>query len=320
MSKALSTTGIAAALCAPLLVTASSARAELCYDDAVGKGRFYGGPSASIVYDATFKKTNVRLRHLEKAVPQGAATWSNWEGQRDLLLFTAERGNDNAYIMGIDAKTGKHVGTAKIKSDHAGGIAVFERLGWAFVSGVRRNGQDTVVRFSLKKLKRAIKNNAPIKPETETAVAIGASFLTSHGPTDTLWVGAFDDDSLGAMEAYKVRADGEIDPLGEPWEVPKKTQGLVVTRNLFVFSTSLGNDNRSNIYVVRRGKGERELSRKRLFCFRAPSMAEGMAVYGNDVFLIFESAAAKYRKKNPRNVIASAHKAPLTGLDRLVPR
>jgi hypothetical protein len=45
-----------------------------------------------------------------------------------------------------------------------------------------------------------------------------------------------------------------------------------------------------------------------------------MAVYGNDVFLIFESAAAKYRKKNPRNVIASAHKAPLGGLDRLVPR
>jgi len=321
MNKAPSTTAIAGALCALLLVIATPASsAELCYTDALdGKGRFYEGPSASIVYDGMYKKTNVRLRHLDDSIPQGAATWSNWDGDDDLLLFTAYRGGNDAYVMGIDPKTGKHVGTAEIKSFHAGGIAVFEKLGWAYVSGVRRNGQDTVAHFSLDKLKQAIKKNAFIEAETETAVLVASSFLTSHGPTNTLWVGAFSDDSLGVMEAYKVRADGELDPVGELWEVPKKTQGLVVTKDLFIFSTSLGNDNRSNIYVVRRGKGEQKLSRNRLYCFRAPSMAEGMTRYGDDVFLIFESAAAHYVEKKPRNVIASAHKVTLKALDTLVP-
>jgi hypothetical protein len=121
------------------------------------------------------------------------------------------------------------------------------------------------------------------------------------------------------MAAYKVQGDGDLERMNGEWEVPKKAQGLVVRKNMFVFSTSLGNDNRSNIYVVKRGEGERKLSAERLTCFRAPSMAEGLTVYGDDIFLIFESAAAYYKAKDPRNVIADAHKTPIAVLERLMP-
>jgi hypothetical protein len=305
-----------------LLLAGSTASAELCYTDSSGKdGPFYDGPSASYMYDDTFRRTNIRLGHFDSHIPQGAATWSNWNSEQDLLLFTAYSAKGGRpFIMAFEPKSTKHIGTVSVSSqhesvNHAGGIAVFEKLGWAFMSGPeRKDGQSTVVSLSLKKLKQTIKDNGVIAPESETVVT-SASFLTSHGPTDTLWVGHHSPDKLGTMEAYKVGADGELTALSGRWEVPKKTQGLVVTKDLFVYSTSLGNDNRSNIYVVRRGKNEGDLSRAKLVCFRAPSMAEGMTVYGNKVFLIFESAADHYVEKKPRNVIPHAHQASLAKLE-----
>ena len=44
-------------------------------------------------------------------------------------------------------------------------------------------------------------------------------------------------------------------------------------------------DTRSNIYVVRRGKGSSSLDTARMYCFRAPSMSEGLTVYGKDVYV-----------------------------------
>src|SRR6185503_850150 len=221
-------------------------------------------------------------------------------------------------VMAFEPKSAKHVGTAQIDTgegdNHAGGIAVFEKLGWAFMTGPKdKNGQATVVRLSLKKLDKAIRDNGVLAPESKTVVT-AASFVTSHGPTSTLWVGNDNEKGTGTMESYVVGADGQLKATSERWEVPMKTQGLVVTKDLFVFSTSLGNDNRSNVYVIRRGKGEHDLSTARLVCFRAPSMSEGMAVHGDNVYLVFESAADYYVKKNPRNVIPNAHRAPLAKL------
>jgi hypothetical protein len=227
--------------------------------------------------------------------------------------------------MGIEPKSAKHIGTAQVDTgregdNHAGGIAVFEKLGIAFMTGQKTtNGQATVIHLSLKKLKQAIKDNGVVQTETETAVT-SASFLTSHEPTSTLWVGNHSEDGTSSMEAYKVGKDGTLKAISERWEVPMKAQGLVVTKDLFVFSTSLDNDNRSNIYVIRRGKGEHDLSTANFVCFRAPSMSEGMTVYGAKVFLIFESAADYYAKKKPRNVIPYAHQAPLAKLDDWLPK
>jgi hypothetical protein len=174
-------------------------------------------------------------------------------------------------IIGIDAKTGKKVGAAKIAYSHVGGIAVFETLGWAFVSD---DDSHKVRKYPLEKLANAIQKSDKLAAEGPPQEVIGSSFLTSHGPTNTLWAGIFEDSPAGGrpqMKAYKVDKS-----------VPTKTQGLVVTKDFFIFSTSLGRNNRSNLYVLRRGKDETDLDKARLFCFRSPSMSEGIAVYGDD--------------------------------------
>ena len=80
------------------------------------------------------------------------------------------------------------------------------------------------------------------------------------------------------MYSYKVAADGSLATQAGAYEVPKKTQGLLVTASRFIYSTSYGNDNRSNIYVV--DGGARTISPSTAKCFRAPSMTEGITEYG----------------------------------------
>lgn len=300
-----------------------------------GDGAFYEGDAASYMYDELFSGTKIVLKHLDTHIPQGAATWSNYDGKKDAILVTAYTKDKDKlpYIMAFEPKTGKHLGTAavttehssdEIASNHAGGIAVFEEQGWAYMSGptakITKDGpaEATVVKLSLEKLKAAIERNGKIDPETEDVVTF-SSFLTSHGPTDTLFVGEFNDAGMGSMEAYKVAGDGTLTALPDRWDVPKKAQGVVVRKDIFVYSTSLGNDNRSNIYVVKRGKNETDLSKATFYCFRAPSMAEGLTVYGDYVLLVYESAADYYKAKKPRNVISNAHKASLARLEQFIP-
>jgi glutamine cyclotransferase len=134
-----------------------------------------------------------------------------------------------------------------------------------------------------------------------------------------LWAGRFNKKGREFMRAYTVSGDGALTVRGGKFQVPAKTQGLVVTDDVFVYSTSHGRKNRSNIYVVKRGEGSSDLDRAKLSCFRAPTMSEGMAVYGDDVYLAYESGASYYLRgdNNPDNVIENLHKAPLAELARL---
>jgi hypothetical protein len=327
------------ALVAALLFGSATpvAAAITCSSNSTVKDPFYPGKAASDVYDNRFKESH-RIPFLPEHVPQGLATWSNWphgSGDDDLLLVTSYD-DDKAYslIIGIDAKTGRQMGAARIAYSHVGGIAVFEKLGWAFVSD-EQNGK--VRKYSLKKLADAISTSDKkmLPSEGKDQPVIGSSFLTSHGPTNTLWAGQFKDSAKGGrphMKSYKVDDTGKLTPEVGVWEVPTKTQGLVVTKDLFIFSTSLGRNKRSNLYVVRRGEDEFDLDRARLFCFRSPSMSEGIAVYGDRVYVTYESGARLYNPSKstapgghlvapdrPRNIIKNLHRASLASLDELAP-
>ena len=133
------------------------------------------------------------------------------------------------------------------------------------------------------------------------------------------------------MQAFKVTKGGQLEQVPGLWQVPIKTQGLVVTKDVFIYSTSHDRDKRSNLYVVRRGKDKTELEKARLFCFRSPSMSEGIAVYDDNVYVAYESGAAIFNptdapgpgpgKPNvPRNIIKNLHRAPLASLAELAPR
>lgn len=281
---------------------------------------FYHGPRASDTYDNRFTDSH-RVPGLRTHIPQGTATWSNWQGEDDLILVAGydKVNKTESQINAIDAETGEHVGTAEIDYSHVGGIAVFEKQGWAYISGPQ---EGTIRKYSLPKLKEAIKTFGKIEPEGREQIVYASSFLTSHGPSNTLWSGRFNDTGRDTMHSYTVADNGDLGYRPGSWEVPRKSQGLVVTKDLFIYSTSHGRNNRSNIYVVRRGDGSSSLDTARLHCFRAPSMSEGLTVYGNDVYVAYESGASYYSGANdkPDNIIEDLHKASLSALETLPPR
>ena len=294
---------------------------------------FYDPPSASHTYDRLFTGS-YPVPGLDGYVPQGTATWSNWQGDDDLILVTAYKDDHSAArIHALDAKTGKHIGSVDIlgfdgnkEYSHVGGIAVFEHKnngkGWAFISA---KGDGNVRKYSLSKLKTAIKATTPsqetIKPDGQQTIAAN-SFLTSHAPSNTLWAGNFKITSRSSMYSYTVADNGDLTRRAGSWQVPKKTQGLVVTNDVFIYSASYDRNDRSNLYVVRRGEGSSNLDTAKVSCFRAPSMSEGLTVYGNSVFLAYESGASHYRNSSnkPLNIIPNLHRTTKSWLEALPPR
>lgn len=288
-----------------------------CESQSSGKNAsFYDGKSASYQYDRKFTKGPViPKRELDRDTPQGAATWSNWDGSKDLLLV-ASYGNkgQNAHILGIDPSSGKTVGTVAIAESHVGGITVAK--GWAFVQGRNTGKWETIRKYRLSSLKAAMKKSGvPYLRQTGKARNVyGADFMSSYG--GYLFSGKFNDKSRSRMYAYTIHNDGSLTTHTPSWEVPTKTQGLLVTGKHLIYSTSWGRDKRSNIYVVKRPGTD--LDRASLYCFRAPSMTEGITAQGGKAYLVFESASHVYRgDPKTRNVIPRLHKATASSLTSL---
>ncbi len=97
-----------------------------------------------------------------------------------------------------------------------------------------------------------------------------------------------------------------------------KTQGLAVLEDYFVYSTSYGRTNRSNLYVVRRGYTQLDEANKddMLKCFRAPTMSEGVTLSQGKIYVVYESGAAKYANGTPKpdRIIKHLHVASKSDL------
>ena len=295
------------------LTSALPAHAAISCDTATtGGATFYDGPSASKKYDARFSNS-ASIPNLSTYTPQGAGTWYNWDGSgKDLLLVAAYREGADSEIYGIDPSTGSTVGVVAIAESHVGGITVSK--GWAFVAGQG----SSIRKYRLTELRDALKAaGTPYLAQVGTARDVaGSSFIGSYG--DSLFAGTFNDTGRGTMYEYKIADDGTLTTQSGAWEIPTKTQGLTVTANHFIYSTSYGRGNRSNIYVVKRG--QKDLDAAALSCFRAPSMTEGITEYNGTAYLVYESGSYLYASDPATlNVIPRLHKASISSLTSLVP-
>ncbi|MDX3006050.1 hypothetical protein PWY87_30525 [Kribbella solani] len=299
-------------IAAALTTTAPAYAAISCDTETTGGSTFYDGPSASKKYDARFSNS-VSIPNLSTHTPQGAGTWYNWDGSgKNLLLVAAYRAGADSQIYGIDPATGSTVGVVAIAESHVGGITVSK--GWAFVSGQG----NSIRKYKLTELRDALKAaGTPYLAQVGTARDVnGASFMGSYG--DSLFAGTFNDTGRGTMYEYKIATDGTLTTVAGAWEVPTKTQGLTVTANHFIYSTSYGRGNRSNLYVVKRG--QKDLDAAALSCFRAPSMTEGITEYNGTAYLVYESGSHLYASDPATlNVIPRMHKASVSSLTSLVP-
>ncbi|MEV5535232.1 hypothetical protein AB0L13_00120 [Saccharopolyspora shandongensis] len=270
--------------------------------------KFYKGKSAGLVYDTKFR-AGAPIPGLGAYVPQGIAVLENWDGSGRPIFLISEYANDgkSARIYGLDT-TGREIGYVQIAGSHVGGIAVAR--GWVFVSGRADGTMHTIRKYKASDLVAALKRNdgKPFKQNGTARSVKGASFLTSYN--GTLFAGTFDGKKKSSMQSYYVAADGKLTEV-ESYEVPRKTQGVMITRDHFIFSTSYGRQNRSNIYVVDAFAKKIEPSAK---CFSAPSMSEGMTTFGGYAVLLYESGSDEYAKPKPRNVIKHLHVANIATL------
>jgi len=248
-------------------------------------------------YDARFEPGQPLPQSvLDEYIPQGLTTWRNYGGPgEDLLVYTAyheDGGDRRAVIQGVNPSNGLLTNVVEIGMGHAGGVAIHGD--WAYVSAPDKK----VRRYGLENLRDHFTGakTGPMDGRPAGDVVGPASFLAVDG--DTLFVGKHDKDKRSSMHRYQIDPEnGTISgPVGDSIRVPMKTQGLLVLKDHFVYSTSRGRDNRSNIYVV--GRGYRQLEPAfeagQLECFKAPSMSEGITISQGRVYLVFESGASYY--------------------------
>ncbi|MDQ0617256.1 hypothetical protein [Arthrobacter globiformis] len=269
-------------------------------------------------------------KELSDHTPQGVAWWKNWDGKGNNLLLVSTYGKGKAHIVGLDPNAGdKTVATVDIEprdddkhQTHAGAIALNGQ--WVFVDGPKKDGWHTIRKYSLSSLRAAMMAKAgSVSTGGEDRKVYGASFITIDGRH--LYAGKFSDKHRDWMYSYTIADDGSLtldrkaDGNGLRWEVPQWTQGVAVADGRFLFSTSSGRKFRSNIYVS--NKGETNLDRASVRCFRAPSMAEGItATPEGEAYLLFESGSYKYNGVSGNraiNVINGVHRAKLSTLTSL---
>ncbi|KNX38342.1 hypothetical protein [Luteipulveratus halotolerans] len=310
---------LTAGVAATATATSASAEDSMC-QTTTGSKDFYDGPSASATYDKTFHNSVVVPKGLYSAgyIPQGLAYWNNWNGtSEDVLLISAYK-DDAAAIWGVvlnGSRRGQSLGHMNIPKTHAGGIAIVG--GYVYVSGgtTYKGNKVDVLYWSASKVRKALAgpNGGTVAPNGYQNLAGAGSFLGKGGGAGTtLWTGTHDENKHSSMWQYKPSSTGKLTYTGKKRWVPAKTQGMTVVGDKYVFATSLGRNDRSNVWV-RPSSYTGDITDGTSFCMRAPSMIEGLA-YGNSdgnkhVWAIYESGANTYANAwdKPRNIVKHIH-------------
>jgi hypothetical protein len=328
---------------AGLVSSPTQARADadtdpLCYTTQSTTNPFYRGDSASRVYDwvNTGSQTTQRFGqgpaipaglYDDRYVPQGIAAWPNWNGTgEDVILISAYHDGDgdknpdgSSAVFGVVAsgsRAGTGLGRMLIANGHVGGLGVYQ--GWLYV------GSESEIRgYRLSKVRNALEGANTNTTEARDYNRPSSYVVGFMGTGDGhLWAGDFDETSAQHLNGYVQtdNATGEIAYQSSTQVyAPKKTQGVTVTATHVIFSTSYTRGDRGNLWVMPRNQDS--LSDGNSYCFRAPSMNQGLTVLNGRLYVGFESAAYTYTKDPsdlPRNIIDHLHTATLTSVTGLL--
>ncbi|TNM39538.1 hypothetical protein FHP29_11670 [Nocardioides albidus] len=226
-------------------------------------------------------------------IPQGLGY--DPETRSLLQTYYPEAGGDSVLSV-VDEVTGNEQTEVKLggfgeevdkPNHHAGGVAVDGDSVY-----VTDNGK--VFEYSLKDIQAAV-------PGTTVQQTRPPTFVDAHSYSavhdGTLYVG---DHYQNVMYAYQKDATGTWQqvraPDGAPLTIPTpdRVQGVLVRDGEFVFSTSFGRTNESAVVVQDRDTGERSDE------YPFPNMAEGIVEVDGQVYVTYESGAAKYDHVNSK--------------------
>lgn len=310
LQAAVLSAGLAAGLVAAVSSAAPASAAVTCELDNSGLvADFYPGESASYVYDETFEN-GPAIPGLPTYTPQGLTTWANWDGKgNDLLVMGSYRKGHTSRIYGINPATGAKVGDVKVAESHLGGIAVSGS--WLFVQHAATSSYEYVRKYKLSDLRTKLKESGTptLKPIGGNQKMYGADFMSAYG--DSIWMGRYSNAGPDKMNQYRVSKEGKLSSVGNPWEIPAATQGVLVTGDRLVFSTGV---TKTRLWVYER---KRTLSSDTGRCFRSPTHGENLTLIGDTVYHAFEGGSSLYNTTAP-NKIVNLHTADLDDLSELV--
>lgn len=254
-------------------------------------------------------------------IPQGMGLWKDFDGGRDAYVVSMyQKGTSTTRIVAYWAegpKLKQAIGYASLKAGsadlaHGSGVAITPQWFLLGAGGVGGNGGD-ITPYSKSAVKKQIlaKGSTLVKGAHKPShVSPGASFMDyDAGASNLLWAGnnTSSPSVKGHMYGYKVNANGSVTRATGSVTVPPQTQGVVVTKNHFVFASSWGTK-QSSIYV-------RNRATKKQAVLKAPCRAEGMTQRGDRLYLVYESGASYYGGHREGKVV---HSASLAGLSKLV--
>jgi hypothetical protein len=232
--------------------------------------------------------------HLAKWTPQGLSTWHNWDGKgHNLLLMGMYRKHHQSYLVGINPKTGVTVGTVRTKASHFGALGVVGH--WVLGQDSTHGSNPSIRRYPTSSLAAAMLNSQQhghkpyLGPTGAPQRVHSVGFMAVTGKS--VWLGRHSSANPTTMYRYSVDRAGKLHRNGGPWKVPPRTQGVLVTKNQFIFASSQGGGS-GKLTVVDRGSPNEPVA-----CVTTPSMPENMTVDGGKVYASYESGAGQYAKQ-----------------------
>jgi hypothetical protein len=262
---------LAVALMAGALVTAAATPALAADTFPEYDTYFDAGPKAIPLHDT-------------KYVPQGLAkvdestlaiSYYDWTGASNSVVTLFTTSGEHLATLTLDTKS------------HVGGIAMTSSYFWVAGEGVVRRYPASVLRA---KRSARLNQNGPA-----VDVAGKASYLGAQG--ETLWVGNFNSTATDWMYQYRVNSNGSLTYLQDR-RTPSEVQGVVVTSNRIIWSTSEGRTNPGRLVVWPYSRAYDGSSTIGNFV-KAPNMIEGIVLAGGRLRAVFESSADKYNGSAP---------------------
>jgi hypothetical protein len=279
---------------------------------------FYGS-AASAIYDAVFSRAFAAPGLSAGYTPQGMTEWRAPDG-RSLIVIGEFRKGHNSRLVAVDPDTGRTYGTVEVAPAHLGGVAIVGD--WLFAQDKPRDGGEQVRKYAMSTLSAAFAASAASGGRTMPFVArtgalqdvYYASFLSSFG--GSLWAGHHGINETKMFE-YRVGPDGTLRQVGGAYQVPKFTDGVVVSADRFIFVSHAPAGTSRGFGTMTVAVRSANLSDHPRRCFAMPNLGEGTTLVGGRVYTVFESGTPKAHPASA-NRIPYLHRADYRALAGLL--
>ncbi|WP_354702134.1 hypothetical protein DSM112329_02487 [Paraconexibacter sp. AEG42_29] len=264
---------------APLLLPAVVALTLVPAAITAGPAAAADPPRYKLYYDI-FDRGDTKIPgHDTRWVPQGLAYWP----ARDALVISYYdgEGKKNSRLALIDRRSGKRLQLFELpRRGHVGALAMSDNYLCVGDGG-------SISRFHTAVLSRT--GELPFLQAAGSYKVKASSFMTIVGKQ--MWVGNYDKHKDSTAYRYTFVKGGVPRYDKVTMNVPRRAQGMAITGSQVIWSVSTGEDADSRLMVrpltVPTAPRGRDIV--------APNMSEGIVIAGNELHVLYESGAAKYK-------------------------